>query len=364
MIILGGLDDQTLLLTWGNVSRCFFSKCPSGLSDFYVYKDIFANFIHPLQSNQPVLSLVVSGILHFFGPNSLSVMFIVSVLLNLVFSYLLFRKFKFGLAYSMIFTFSAYAWSHFGTHIDLMQMWVLPLFIYFVLKYQDSLTAKRILLLSAILTLIILISNYYGFILIVFLFCYSVSKLLIGQFVLRKPVVRFAASIGLVFLLTFVFTAITLLSYIKGNYVRGESIQGTNFSAIRPFEDFIAFSSRPWYFFIPPVKNPMLGSIAKLAVNKISHWNYFLADDYFSAEHSGNYFGLLFLITTVFLCVYVFRKHRRFFKEELLTHVFSGILLISFMMPPFFTISGIKNDASSIFVIGKILDDVLVKKYP
>src|SRR3989338_2594353 len=108
MIILGGLDDQTLLLTWGNVSKCFFSNCPASLSDFYVYKDIFFSFTHPLQSNQPILSLIISRILYVFGSNALLIMFIISMLLNLIVSYLLFRKFKFGSAYAVIFTFSAY----------------------------------------------------------------------------------------------------------------------------------------------------------------------------------------------------------------------------------------------------------------
>ncbi len=342
MTILGGLDDQTLLLTWGNVSKCLFSKCPSNLSDFYVYKDIFSSFIRPLQSNQPILSLVVSRVLYLFGSNSLLIMFIIAMLLNLIFSYLLFSKSKFGLVYSIIFTFSAYAWSHFGIHIDLMQMWVLPLFIHFTLEYQDTLTVKRIVLLSTLLTIVILISNYYGFILLVFLFCYSLSKLFVDRLVLGKPVFRFIIPLKLVFLLTFVFTTFTLLPYIKANYIRNGSTQSAGLSAVRPFEDFITFSSRPWYFFIPPVKNPVLGSIAKISISKISHWNYFLADDYFSAEHSGNYFGMLFLISVVFLSLYIFKKYRTLFNKKLLTYIISSILLLSFMMPPFFTVSGLK----------------------
>lgn len=343
MIIFNGLDDQTFILVWGVISRCFYLKCPSFLSDFYVYKDLFFSLRHPFSSNEPITSLFIAIVTLFFGINSLNILFLISVIFNLFLSYVLFKRFKYGSFYALIYTFSSYTWSHFGIHLDLFQIWIFPMFIYLFLKYKSRVSILNSVYLGIYIVLSSLISNYNGFLVLLLLFCYSMAKISL-DFLFKKTFdfmyIRF---IGIVYAIVLILLAFVLFPYVKANYLRNPSEQKDfRYIAYRPFEDFVTFSSRPWYFFIPSTKNPIFSGLSKKVLVRLQKSQYFLTNNYFATEHSGSYFGLLLLSTLILSVVYVLKKNSIYFVESVLPYFFTMLLLVSFMMPPFFSISGIK----------------------
>lgn len=339
MTILGGLDDQTALLVWGNISKCFVSGCSSDLSSFFIYRELFLSLTHPLLSNQPILSLIISLSLRYLGGGFLNYLFIFTLLLNFFSAWLLFKRFKYHYVYSLIYTFSSYMWSHFAIHIDLSQTWVFPAFIYLLLEFKNKFTVKNSFYISVFFTLVILISNYNGFLLLLFFACFSISGLLVRPCPNGLAFLRFTL---LTFLITFFLIFVTLFPFIRANYLVKSNPSDFRYLVHRPFEDFIAFSSRPWYFFTPSVKNPILGTYSKKILASMATKNYFLSDDYFYTEHSGNYFGLLLLATTFISVIYVLKKSLKRIDKLIWQYILTIFLLVSFMMPAFFTLSGNK----------------------
>src|SRR3989344_764877 len=107
MYVIGGLDDQTSLLVWGRISAHYLAASP-------IYSQVFHNLLHPLSTNQPLMSLFLSVFLPFFGGNSFNYLLLLTMLLNIIFSCLFFKKYKFWFVYAAVFVFSSYMWSHIG----------------------------------------------------------------------------------------------------------------------------------------------------------------------------------------------------------------------------------------------------------
>ena len=326
MNIVGGLSDQTIFYVWERISGIFSIKDPI-LASFFPYQFTFRYLINPLSSNQPVLSLFASLITTLVSYNFL---LLITFILNLVFSYLFFKRFKNGWIYTLIFCFSAYLMSHFGIHIALSQIWVFPMFFSNLFKWKKEASFRSCLIIGIVTTLTILVSNYYGFFILLFLAVYSFSELLVGN--KRSYFLTIFVSV----FLSFVF----LFPYFKAAFFGGDSIHSVALE--RNVEDVFYFSSRPWYFVIPPVKNPFIGNLGKSLVTTFQSTGYFLADDYFAAEHVGNYFGLVLILFTVLTSIYVVREESLELKNNIKSLWITILVLVLFMFPPFFTISGLK----------------------
>lgn len=328
MFIIGGIADQLTKLIWPRVSEGFFTLLPN-LASHPAYQLIFSTFISPFTTNEPILWAFLSVFLSLFGSGFYNVIILLTVVLNLLCGHLLFKKYKFGLVYTGIFTFSSYFWIHLGVHIALSQIWLIALFVFLLLKFdEEGYTKRNILKLILVLTLGSLISNYIGFFLFIFL---SLHALFTRKNLRYYLIILFGA---------FFAVGVALAPFVKTAYFSSTDDLGVNRNITRSYEDFFHFSSRPWYFLIPPVKNPWLGEYSKNVLEKIDENNYFLADDYFAAEHQGNYFGSLLLFSTAIAFVYSLRSGDKKLKTTSIKFVAMAFVVSLLMLPPFFTISG------------------------
>jgi hypothetical protein len=335
MIVLGGMDDQTSLLVWSTISKGIFSIGDPILGSYPVYKAIFSLFSSPFSTPQPLLWSLVSIGLSIFGYAFLNALFVFAVLLTLVFSYLLFKKSPYALLYGLVFTFSSYTWIHLGLHIDLIQIWFIPLFLYVLRRLEEKRSLLGYIKLGVVLALVLPTSNYLWFMLCALYSFYILADILVNLSL--KSVVfnikRFliTLSISLLFVGIMIFIP------------KGSSSASAIPLGGRPYEDFVTFSSRPWYHFVPSEKNPLLGSVATLLNNKIGEWDYFLADDYFSGEHLAAFYGYSFLVyLAVSLFVYFRKVKFGLNTKEVYKFLIMSAFLFLIMFPPFFTIRGLK----------------------
>lgn len=360
MYILGGLDDQLPLLLWSMVSNFPFSVSDPNLLTHKVYADVFFSYIYPWKSNEPLLWLFLSFFSSLIGPHFYTLFVFITFILSFLCSYFLFKRFKFPLFYSLIFTLSSYMWSHSTIHPDLAQVWVFPLFLNFLLQKLEKVRLKFLdsVHLTLLILCIALISNYYGFF-VLLLFAVVVSVVTVQGF-LKNRVINFTLLKLCIttIILSFLLITLALFPYIKANYLNTSS-QNTEYlyQLTRPIGDFVTFSSRPWYFLIPPVKNPFLGNYALSFVDKIKSFNYFLTDDYFAGEHSGNYFGIIFTLSLIGIVFLVFRSKNfkdSVYRDKIILFFSTFILIYVLALPPFFTIAGIEVYMPS-FLIFKFL---------
>jgi hypothetical protein len=324
-------------------------------------------FLRP--SNQPLFHtpLLVLGST-FNSMVVYNVVVVLSVALALVASFWFFKHFlKSGfisVLCSFIFVFSSYFYYHSKSHLDLIQVWAL---VVFVLTFLKAKTYLQYFLSGAVLVAVTLISNYLGFVGIVFVSIYCAVDLLLtrGLGDLKKKLISIFV-LGLTFILG---AGVFLLPYIEINYFsEGSQIVGvedgdswkivqdagggagedveipqTGFLS-RPLEDFFVFSSRPWYYFLPSVDNPFLGSASASVIEFLQNsWGYWLTSNYFVSEHSTSYLGYVNLL---FAAVGVYAVYRGgMLSFSLKTKKVLGVLLITAFglavvsMPPYFTIN-------------------------
>jgi len=338
MLVPGGLDDQTILLSWGYISNSLFSISSADLGGFYVYKALFDHLLNPFNSNQPLSTLILSGGLSVFGPYFFIFACLLSVVATFFIARLLFRNYRYSYAWALMFTFSSYMWSHLWKHIDLLQLWIFPLFFLVLKRFFTNSSVKNAVILGAFLAAAALISNYAGF--ITFIYFFIACAVIVIYELLRDRKINFLViKRGLLTALIFIALSFAfLLPYIKANFLGYQQVGRT---VSRTYEDFFTFSSRPWYFFIPPVKNPLFGNFPTMVLESIKQTDYFLADDYFANEHSGNYFGLFFLITSVALIAWSYR-YSDDTRKKIVVYMLCSAVLFSFLMPPFFTINDVR----------------------
>jgi len=347
MYVIGGLDDQLLITLWSKLSTGFFKISPI----FSYYTVFFRNYLNPFLSNQPIYSFILSLFGTMLGNYAMIFTVVVSLIVALSVSWLFFKPYKYFIFYTLLFVFSSYVWVHLGIHLYLSQIWVYPLFLLGLKKLQKSTqSVKEVLVLGFLLAFTIGISNYMGFFLVLYFSLYSFLK-----FFLEKNF-KYLTNFFFVILFSSFLSIAFLFPYIESNYMDTSVVVGSGALAqvptvIRPpYEDFFHFSSRPWYFFLPPVKNPWLGELSQNIIAKIETADYFLADDYFAGEHSANYFGLVFLLSVTVLSIIMLKKAPKDIKKKITFYWLLNLLLYLFMMPPFFTISGIK-----FFTLGELV---------
>lgn len=341
MYIVGGIDDQLPLLMWSRISDSLFAVSNPTFASHEPYTYLLESLLRPAYSNQPLLATFNSIFLTLLGSNSLNMLILLTVCVNFASSWLLFRKFRHWWFYVLVFSFSSYFWIHLGIHNVLSQIWMFPMFLVILQKVEKKFDLKKSVLFGIFIVILALISNYNTYLILVFYTVYMGASVFLRKFQKSRDILKiYLVSIG-VFAVGIVFV---LFPYVKLNYFSG--IKGSNIVirdyAVRPYEDFFSFSSRPWYFVLPPVKNPIFGDFSKNTLAKIESRGYFLADDYFAGEHQGNYFGATFLIITIISAVYVLKNGAKKEKQRIYLFGLVAFLLFLFTLPPFFTISGLK----------------------
>src|SRR3989339_1549761 len=161
-MFIGGLDDQINLIVWSLISKPFFSFVNDIFSSSEALNATFLAYLRPLDSNEPLVWLFISMFASLVGYWSNNIFVLLTLILNLYFGYSFFKKFKYGIVFSLIFTFSSYFWLHLGKHPDLGFVWLLPI----AAKKLDgdfSYSMRDTLILALYAFLLSLISNYLGF---------------------------------------------------------------------------------------------------------------------------------------------------------------------------------------------------------
>ena len=335
--LIGGIGDQIGLIVWGQISNIPFTISSESLRNFHIYRDIFDTQLYPWFSSQPVLWTFMSFFLSLFGPNFFNVWLLITLFLNLYFSYRLFKRFKYSWFYIIVFNFSSYFWIHFGEHIALSQTWMYCFLFELLL---NRVWMKSPLKFSLWLVLFSLISNYIGFFSFVYFIIYT---FLYSCFNKHKTSLQksFIPIIKTIFLYV-IFLGISIYPYIKANYINPfENLNEVGSKSMRrSLSDYVTFSSRPWYFLIPSTHNPIFGNVSSFIYDSISSTGNYLSDDYFVYEHSSNYFGWGLIIFCVWL---LFKSNvaNSPNKQEIKVLTLCSIIVFIIIMPPIITFKGI-----------------------
>jgi len=180
-------------------------------------------------------------------------------------------------------------------HFDLLQFWSV---IWFLDTLFFSKSRHKAVFLGLLLTLITGISNYLGYFTTLFIVLYLIFCFLLrpGKVSSLRLHYRHVVKGAIVFILT---SAIFIAPYVKANFftprVRVED--NVNEKAVnRPFEDFVTFSSRPWYYLLPSVDNSFFGGLSQNMLERLASGGNYLTQNYFKAEHSASYLGWINLV--------------------------------------------------------------------
>lgn len=326
--VYGYLEDSTFLtiLYWVKASSYFTTSEPLF---FYPYFFI-TNYIN--------------SILFF------NLYLLITFILNLFFAYKFFKLFSkssfHSILISIIFNLSPFFYYKFQNHLNLIPVWLLVYFVYrLVLNIKNSdLSYKNFLINGFVLSILMVYSNYLGYIGLL------ISVLYFGflLFSFRPKFLEFLKR-GLLFGLSF-FSLIIIFNfnYIFFNFISTSDVSSTtpsqNYGLKRNIEDFFIFSSRPWYFFLPSIDNPFYGFITEAFFNKFSGTN-FLFDNYFKSEHSSSYLGVLNIILFFSILTVFFNKKSVNIFDDKKIYFFSIISIVYFAilaMPPYIDISGFR----------------------
>ena len=293
---------------------------------------------------------------HFNPILSMNLLAIMYFGLTFLVTYMLFRKLSLNyvgiIIFSTLFSSSIYfLYRVLSFTPNLYQIFFFPLVIYLL-----HIKKINIIFLSVILFVLFSYSSYYGFFSLLLIIFWYFSELWISNepFLLRIKQV-FIKLIMLITPLLILLITIYSSSVLKNLSIFTKSIknqeQVLTGSRYRTIEDFYNFSSRPWYFIIPPQNSVYFGDLSKTIYKKLVDTHYYLADDYSEREMAGSYMGWHFIIGTLVVFILLWLKKFKkvqyssfneiYKNKKLITRCFIiivGIVLIS--GPPSFTISG------------------------
>lgn len=294
---------------------------------------------------QPLINIPLYSLTKLINPVFLyNLVIILGLLLNFIFSFKFFKKI-FGnyisVLISLIFVFSPYFSYQSRAHYELIQFWP-------VILLADALFFNKgkykPLIIGLLMTLITGISYYLGFFTIIFLTLYllivfAVSK---NKIELLKKNTSPVLKGSLVFFLT---SMIFLYPYISANYFKPPDITEVASSSkilVRPLEDFIIFSSRPWYFLLPSVDNPIFGQFSEKALDRLSSGGNYLTQSYFKSEHSALFLGWSNILFAFFGTIFIFKKLKKEHSQvNYVAILIVTLLIIIITIPPTFVLKGI-----------------------
>ena len=252
-----------------------------------------------LTSNQPFMvipAFLLAQMLHPVLAYNLIVLG--GAALNFLFAFGFFKK-LFGrfvaVLLATIFLFSPYLSYQSRSHFDLIQFWPV---IWFLETLFFSKSRHKAVFLGLLLTLITGISNYLGYFTTLFTSIYLTFNFMVSAgklSALKKNYPDVVKSAAVFALSSLLFMA----PYIRSNYFspKARIEESADSKAVnRPFEDFVTFSSRPWYYLLPSVDNPFFGGLSQNALDRFSNGGNYLTQNYFKAEHSASYLGWTNLI--------------------------------------------------------------------
>ncbi|KKT84421.1 MAG: hypothetical protein UW82_C0022G0008 [candidate division WWE3 bacterium GW2011_GWC2_44_9] len=247
---------------------------------------------------------------------------------------------------SVILLFSPYLSYQARSHLDLAQVWVVILFLNALLFYHKKYRGPVLGLLA---TLMLGVSNYLAY------FTLLLTAIYLGGLAVYKmvgksshPDILFPIKQTVLAVIVFTLTSFWfIVPYVKANFftprVRPETNKDTK-SVNRPIEDFITFSARPWYFFLPSVDNPFFGQATKTTLAKLSSTGNYLTQNYFKPEHPALYLGLVNIALGVAGLAGISKKKtsQQLAKHKLVALAAANLVLMILTLPPVVELWGMK----------------------
>jgi hypothetical protein len=327
MFLVGNATDQITSLIWGYLSRQPFTVSNPVLASYTIYQNMFFSFTQPWLSNEPLFFLVMSLLGTFLGPVAYNFYLITVSLFNFWAFWYTFRKYKFWWFGALVFNLSPYYYLHFAIHPDLMHIWAFPLFykLYSEQKYK---------IIPFFILLVTLFSNYIGFCLIILMCTLIVSKVILLAYE-HKLNLNDVGKDVLLIIVTGLLLLIFLFRFVAMNYFKENNSTVDPYVVNRSVIDFTIFSAKPWYFFIPSEKNPILGNIAKFENHKLTQINNYLFHQYYPEEHVSLYLGLALYLALIIALIDKAADR----KLKLLTAISLVIIFVA-MLPPVITVKG------------------------
>ncbi|MFH1295060.1 MAG: hypothetical protein ABIH84_00540 [bacterium] len=249
--------------------------------------------------------------------------------------------------YAVLLTFSPYMLFHLRSHLDLIQLWTLMLYLLTLIKAKKT---KDFIFAGLILSLTILTSNYLGFAGLIFTFFFFAGELVFNSGPFKAKLGQIAKNLISLLLPLAAVALIFISPYLISNYLItekvNESSQTINVASVeRGLGEFFTFSSRPWYTFMPPISNPFYGNWSANFLSVLQNsWGYWLTFNYFPAEHAAAFLGNTNLTLALVGLIYIIKsknidhKKRNLLYKLLLAAV--GVYILT--LPPYFTINLIK----------------------
>lgn len=272
----------------------------NGCTDFIGYPTGMCQNL--FQNNQPFIFIPTYLLAKLLGPvPAYNLIVLGGLALNFLFALRFFKQ-LFGrfiaLLLATTFVFSPYLAYQGRSHFDLLQVWPVIWFFHTLFFSQSH---HKPIYLGLLLALTTGISSYLGY------FTGLASALYLGFSFLTAQGKREALKTSLpkvfkalaVFLLT---TIVFMLPYLKSNYLtpRVRIENAVDAKAVnRPFEDFVIFSSRPWYYLLPSVDNPFFGQMSQRLLDRLASTNNYLTQNYFKAEHSASFLGWVTILVAL-----------------------------------------------------------------
>lgn len=304
----------------------------------------------PIFPNQPLMKIVAPFYELLGEAPAYVALTLLSFIITFIATYIFFKKFfgkNISAVLATVFCFSPYHVIHAHNHLVLAQIWVLPLFLLGLLWLEKEFVFKKAIVVGLLLTLITLLSNYYGYLLVLFTICFFVVRSGLDFATKQKELITKRLLSYIVLAVIFAVTTVpVLIPYFRANYnpqsVEAQSAANLPMQLYRGFTDFVGLSARPWYYVLPSVQHPVFGEWSQSIHDKIASTGYFLNDDFFAEEHSGIFLGWTNLVLVGVAILVVLRRVPRTKSKTswIITFSLVAVLLALLSGPPFFTISG------------------------
>jgi hypothetical protein len=344
--ILGSIGDQLHNLYFANI---FYNKKLYLINNIglevYNTNALTADRLRFSEFYNIVFYTLANYINPIFLYNLLTIVFLI---LNSSCFFLFLKHFKINryinLLFSVFFSLTPYFFSHFEHHL-LLLFFPSILYIRQLLRFEAQ-NKRSYLLLAVFLNLQILLSVYLGY----FLLLFTAAFLLINlKFKIIHIRIKNIFTIFLYFLILLPFINFFYLPKIYDIAYSTKTTFDLPFSnpvkeyaspydLKRPLEDFFYFSSRPWYYVLPNSNHVFLGIYTYKIIDFLKSKNFWLAYNYFPAEHNASFLGY----TVIFILILSFMHFYKVKNRHIISFFVLIIVFFLFSMPPYFTLFGIK----------------------
>ena len=345
--ILGQLGDQIGSIWLGDV---FYSK------KFYLLNYYSIEYFKVEKSSE--LNNLFSNIYNFIylsfsyflgGVLTYNLLTILILIINSACIYNLFKSLNIRRIIAILFSFFISFIPFFYMHFEHQTLLIIfPSII--VIKYLinldlSSLNTKSIFPISLWTTLQGLFSLYLIYFMLIYIFIYFIytsilkknTKVLynLGYVTSLVGVMFLVFNFGLV--LDYLQPSRTQVNYNFPNKNISQTVSNFSFDREKPLNDFLYFSSRPWYFMFFPSTHPLFGNFTKSTINYFSETkNFWIFKNYFPYEHNASFIGYTILILTIISQINQKTKSNNTIKSLL----FLNFLLFILSMPPYITLFG------------------------